>query len=1573
INNVGQEAQNAYELQLTINNGVPITETPSLIIPGFSSIEYTFASSLEINHGEVNEIEITVIHPNDQNPDNNSASFTIESFPFEGTVSEDVTVCENVDFLILEASGGSFYQWNTGTFGPLLYLNPVIAGEYTVTITNEEGCTDVQQVNVSTLSVPAQPIIFASSNYLCPNGTLTLSTAPGNIIWSTGEVSASITVSQEGFYELTVVNGEGCASSENIFIDAVEAPQIYGVNGGVICEGDFETIIVSTGFFNSTIEWSTGDTGNLLSVSPDTTTTYFATITTEGCVSAEEFTVTVVPDLTLGSVGNMQPPDGVTGIGLPVNFSWSPAENAAYYEIRVGLEGQSLASIGTTTQINLNYSNLEYGNTYCWQVVPRSCSGLAGEESPIQCFALEPLPDLIVHQVATPTTTAFAGAEIQVEWALRNVGLSNSPAMDRSDFIYLSKNPVFDFSDQLLGSLETQDILSFNEISPVKSQSVLLPECETGTYYLIVRADRWNDIDEAVEDNNLLVSSQTINIQSAPHPDLVISGEPVLDVAGIALAGETYNLNVQISNNGNLATETGFSVYVFLDTTSFYNPLTSTTLAAYQISDYLDLEQVLVLSPLEVTIPPNVTSDDYFLHVFVDFNDQIEECIFNGNNIATTQSFSVLEIPRPDFEVTDLEILSNTASNQENVLLRYRVRNNNAPVVNQNLGDRLFLNDSPNYNTPFSSTPFSEEISLDNGATEWRETNLRIPSNYTGWLYLFVRTNAFGQIPEANVDNNLSPIDSIQVFSPNLRASAVEIPGMVLAGQNITVKWQDENVGDGDLINQTIFDRVYLSTDQNLDVFNDELLGPSSDLATLLAGNTNYVLPKSEWFTIPNGTPAGNYYVIVLTNALYEIHENGLFSDNIAVSPTTIEIVEGQYPNLEAIKIDPSQATAKAGDPLDLTFEIANNGDMVSVGDWVDHIYRCTCPIWDAAVAIHVATVPHSQALAVNGNYTKTQTIDLPFSLGSGNYYFYIQTDATNGIFETDESVESNIRRSVDPVTVEAFNFADIDLAIQNVNPPCDVIPGASATVYFETRNLGSTVTVAGNWLDGIVLSEDNSWDPSEDTLIIAQWPHDDDLSPNQNYSSLRNFTLPNTLSGTYYVLLVTDLYNVNQESTTSNNAAILPQINCNGGSGVDPLVFPQKPDLSIQIINAPNTAIAGQSFTVQYRVTNNSTEVSAIGDWLDKAFLSTSMNPNGAIDLGSKAVMQDSLPAGESYISELEASVPIAAFGNYFLILNTDAGNGLAEEEEGNNLDFDAIFMDQADPSDLIVNQIQAPLLDTIATEMTVIWESKNIGANPAAGQFTQSVYLSKDNAYDGSDVLLGTATHFVDLNPAQSSTYSITGRIENVERGNYFIIVRTDLQNNILESDEGNNDGVRLLPSFIEVPELVIDAPAVFASLPLEKSIYYRVEVAPNQVGETVRISLNSPQSAAFNELYVAFEQMPSRTVYDLGFDQVFSPNQEIIIPEVAMGTYYVMAYAVEGNPLQSIAARAEIVPFEIHSISSDEGGNTGQVTTLITGGKFVPEMEVWLEDETGTTLPATDVIYVSPTTAYVSFDLA
>ncbi|MCB9264323.1 MAG: SBBP repeat-containing protein [Lewinellaceae bacterium] len=229
-----------------------------------------------------------------------SAFTTVEFVPAPtATVSPPgpFEICQG-NSAILTASPASTYRWNTGATTPSITVTE--AGPYQVTVTNTNGCSAVSEATmVAVLSLPTAAITPDGEVEFCQGSSVTLNADPANTyLWSNGETTPSITVSEPGEYVVTVTSAAGCtAVSEPTTLIGVPAPvtTITPVGDLEFCEGG--SVVLQASQADSYL-WNTEETSQVIVA--DAGGDYSVTVTNAaGCSGDASITVTEWPVATL--------------------------------------------------------------------------------------------------------------------------------------------------------------------------------------------------------------------------------------------------------------------------------------------------------------------------------------------------------------------------------------------------------------------------------------------------------------------------------------------------------------------------------------------------------------------------------------------------------------------------------------------------------------------------------------------------------------------------------------------------------------------------------------------------------------------------------------------------------------------------------------------------------------------------------------------------------------------------------------------------------------------------------------------------------------------------------------------------------------------------------------------------------------------------------------------------------------------------------------------------------------------------------------------------------------------------
>lgn len=177
-----------------------------------------------------------LVHVIDQNGCSQTATYVIENNGISISEPSPIVICQpstgEITPVVSGASGSYSFEWSNGEVDEGLY--GLDAGTYTVTVTDDGGCSAVQSY---VLSNTPSPISFAENFETIPPTTCSSSDGYiktwriGNIVggvypmtylWTNGATTNTIGPIPAGFYTLTVTSADGCTAVKEQELRAVE-------------------------------------------------------------------------------------------------------------------------------------------------------------------------------------------------------------------------------------------------------------------------------------------------------------------------------------------------------------------------------------------------------------------------------------------------------------------------------------------------------------------------------------------------------------------------------------------------------------------------------------------------------------------------------------------------------------------------------------------------------------------------------------------------------------------------------------------------------------------------------------------------------------------------------------------------------------------------------------------------------------------------------------------------------------------------------------------------------------------------------------------------------------------------------------------------------------------------------------------------------------------------------------------------------------------------------------------------------------------------------------------------------
>ncbi|MCB0170919.1 MAG: Ig-like domain-containing protein, partial [Anaerolineae bacterium] len=1022
-----------------------------------------------------------------------------------------------------------------------------------------------------------------------------------------------------------------------------------------------------------------------------------------------------------------------------------------------------------------------------------------------------------------------------------------------------------------------------------------------------------------------------------------------------AFAGQPFQLSWVVTNNGlGGSTVTTWHDHVYISPSPTFDANTAISLGRMPNPAFLAAGESYNQTGL-FRLPANI-SGPYYAFVMADIDRSMRESD-ETDNIGVSTPTNITQLAQSDLVVTSVAGPPNAFSGSA-VQVSWTVSNSGqGDATSESWIDRIYLSSDTAFDDkdPLLGAA-SHNGGLDAGQGYTATTTVALPQAISGDQYLFIVTDAmnmvFEGVAESNNTSNPSPPIAITLSPPaDLEVTSVAVPGTAESGTRINVTWQVSNNGAGATFETNWQDRLYLTRSAIFTTTDATILGTFNHSGALDAGDEYTV---SQDLVLPNGI-SGTYFVHVWTDFANQVFEFTSDGNNVANS-RPLDITLGPSPDLLVVNVfRPLSGTVFPGNSIQVSWTVKNNRDDTPATSWSDNVYLSTSPSWPGSGQL-LGSFDRPQALAAGASYTQTRTLILPGTLRADDYYIYVKADANDEVYEHNAE-DNNVGRSSELLSVITPPAAVADLAIGNVTGPANATSGGSISVSWTVTNTAGSPTQANSWQDAVYLSSDSTLDVDTD-LGLGAAVHAGALAGGAGYASTLNVTVPNGISGSYYLFVQTDISKkVINDTDRSNNTA---------SQSID-ITIGNSPDLRPALVDPPDTAVAGQPLAVAWSVTNAG-DGPADGNWYDAIYLSNDSILNSA-DTQLKSQLQNGpLAASASYTATATVTIPAGSSGVTYLLVKTDSRNDLYEHEsEDNNVaawPLNITLPPQLD-LDLSVPTVTVPVNVAPGQPLTISWTIENSGTVTASGSICDAVFISADVTWDVNDVRLGSLCHTISLSPNGTTTAELTAPAPGLTPGSYYAIVRTDTFNQIREVDEGNNAGVSTETIEVDVTSPTLGVPITDALAPGETRVYEIVAPA----GETMVIRLDSEPDTAATDLFVSYGRVPSRQDFDFGGEPL-QADQEIVVPSTRAGSYFIVV-GNSGGSGNTFTLATELLDFELLEAGPAQGGKDGRVTLQLGGAALGPNVKAALDDGT-TRVEAVAIYWFSPSEVYATFDL-
>jgi hypothetical protein len=1202
--------------------------------------------------------------------------------------------------------------------------------------------------------------------------------------------------------------------------------------------------------------------------------------------------------------------------------------------------------------VNAGYSL--YESTYTNNILTR----------PIQ-ITLPPTPILSVLSVQAPTD-AWSGQPIVVNWVLTNSG---SGAVQGTFY-----DQVLFASDALGDNAQVYGTYAFTGEIPAggsvaRTASITLPITLSGLFWVEVQTDVSQDIFQyTYRTNETLVASQPTLIHLTPTPQLVVSS---VEGPTNVYSGDPAIVSWVVTNEGSGPTSAPYwsdAVYFSQSTNynqpNFFPPKTfsqggvadSFYLGEAQNASFLNPGQAYANS-LAVTIPQGIEGTYYFV-VRADDDSQVFETNRTGN-VLVSGPVTVVLTPPPDLQVVSVIPPQNAFSGQP-VSVQWAVTNFGLGQTGvSNWSDAVYICT----NTILDSTAknvgtFAHSGALDPNQGYLTNATVTLPIGISGNWYFFVTADVYNSVYEGafaglNTTNANFPTLIALTPPPDLQTAILQAPTTALASHALNVIYSVVNDGS-------------TATPSTQSAWNDTLYISTNSVFDSSAINLNTFqhsgpLPPGAGYTntisvVLSDTITGTYYMYVMCDSADQVFELNK-ANNLAEAPQPV-VITSKPADLTVLYLQ-SPPTANTAGSINVGWAVTNQGTGdTAVTSWSDELVLSQNTVLGSPSDIVLLNVAHSGLLAAGGVYAViNQVAGIPDTVGAGQYNLFVIADAGNNVYEGTNQ-NNNIYGPV-PITITS-DSADLD--VTTASGPTSALAGSVISVPFTVKNIGNFPPNTSYWIDAVYLTTNGLvGDPS--SVLLGYTNNVANLAPGASYNNTLDVRLPANAQGQYYLVVVTD----------AGNYVVEPGLRGNSTYVINPpleIALGPVADLLVTNVIVPTTAYEGQPVTITWTVQNVG-NAAATGSWADTAYLSLDQTVDPAADtyLGL-ANNPTNLVPGQSYTNTASFTIPQGLAGPFYVFITADYGNTLQERNLDNNSDFSpqAVEVELLPPVDLVSGIVTIPQNSTPGQNMTVTYSVFNTGSNTAVGSWEDAVYLSPTTNWSISDPLFADVEHTGNVPPNTGYTNTVTAPVPGILPGDYYVIVHSDILNNIPETDTSNSIASSSSTVDATVQQLILGTPAT-GTIAEGDSAYYSF-YATN--GETILLQFTSSDPLSGNELYVSEGQIPSLEQFEYAADDPFVASPYIYLPITNSGTYYILAYGQYESLSASYSILAQAVPFSVATVQPTYGGDLGQTTFYVQGALFDSSTIFELVNATNSVTNISTILENS-SAAYVTFDLA
>ena len=928
------------------------------------------------------------------------------------------------------------------------------------------------------------------------------------------------------------------------------------------------------------------------------------------------------------------------------------------------------------------------------------------------------------------------GAAVTLTITEKNIG--GWATGNHYDSVYLSADATITTGDTYLKNVARTSLAAGKSVS--FDTAITLPTLtKPGTWYLGVILDRYNQVKEGNEKNNILWLKITVSASPDLQAVSMTANKPVYK------PGETASLTFAERNLGSASSgeyTTGFYISPNSTITTKDTPLKALVRPSLTPGKY-------VTAKVDVDLPKVLATGTWYLGMVTDSDSKVAESNEANNTrywkITVSEDGKAIDL-QPTYFVSTKAVYyagSTVSVNFSEI--------NNGNVSSGSYTTSFYLSDNTAITTDDTHLASVDRIAVDPGKSAAGKASFKLPLPLKpGTWYLGVFTDSKNAVKEAAESNNTRYWKITVYGTPDLEAVAFKSTKTSYRnGERVNLSFSEKNIGTANSGN--FHDGFYLSADDKYD--SKDVLVRSLGRAGLKVGQQ---VNSTSYFDVPAGTKPGTWHLIYRvdrTEAIGELSEaNNMRSYKITVTPT---------PDLQAVSVKTDKASYAPGQTV-LIDGVEKNGGTGDAGAYVTSFYMSSNTAISAG-DVHLLA-QNRDGLAAGKELASQVKWTVPANFKAGTWYLAIWVDRTDKVVEISES--NNIKY----VKVTITGQADLQ-ATSFTTSKKSYTTGEKVVATFYEKNVGNINL--GPYLDGFYLSADATIDPTKDKLLASLSRNG--LSVGQTSGGKVNLLMPaDTEPGTWYVGLYVDRYDQHKEVNETNNAKSYQ------------VTVLASPDLQALTLT-PDKATYKAGQLVSLKFTEKNAGGAATGGYYDGFWLSKDTKV-GAGDVYVRNIGRPSLAAGKEVAGSTSFYLSTAtAPGKWNILFFVDRANQVKESDETNNIKSAEIEV-TAGP-ELAATELSAEIVTyKPGAKLSVSYKSKNIGGLSTTWYY-DSWYVSQSPTLAGNNILLLNT-----YRPSLAAGKEVAGTANLtlpglLDKGTWYIGYFVDRTNRVKEADEKNN----------------------------------------------------------------------------------------------------------------------------------------------------------------------------------------